>query len=126
MGSDMASTATIRQFQRFVWESLPIRREALGQEFISDIVLLAVQQWPAEELSQAAPDTPEEAEAIRSLQWDIRRMAEFIYGEERFAGFWLLGARAVIPLVVEVIRKWWRRRKDNRAKIGIWRRRWVE
>jgi hypothetical protein len=121
----MATTATIPQFQRFVWESLPIRKQAIDREFIDDIVLVAIQQWPNDELSQAAPGSPEEAEAIRRVQWDIRRILEFTYGHDRFAGYWLLGARIVIPQVAVVILKWWRRRKDNRARIGIWRRRWV-
>lgn len=121
----MASTATISQFQRYVWESLPIRKEAIDREFIDDLVLIAVQQWPAEDLSQASPGSADEAAAMRQLQWDIRRMLEFVYGEQRFNGYWILGARTVIPQAVEVIRQWWRRRKDNRAKISIWRRRWV-
>lgn len=121
----MSSTATLSQFQRYVWESLPLRREAMDQEFVDDLVLIAVQQWPNDELSQASAGSEEEAELIRRLQWDIRRLLELTYGQERFNGYWILGARIVIPQAVEVIRKWWRRRKDNRAKIGIWRRRWV-
>lgn len=122
----MSSTATIPQFQRYVWESLPIRKEAIDREFVDDLVLITIQQWPAEELSQASPGSAEEADAIRRLQWDIRRIMELTYGQDRFMGYWLLGARTVIPQLVEVIRRWWRRRKDNRAKIVIWRRRWVE
>jgi hypothetical protein len=122
----MASTATLSQFQRYVWESLPLRREALDQEFVDDLVLIAVQQWPSDELSQASPGSEEEADLIRRLHWDIRRLLELTYGQERFNGYWILGARTVIPQAVEVMLKWWRRRKDNRAKIGIWRRRWVE
>lgn len=122
----MASTSTLSQFQRFVWESLPIRREAIDHEFVDDLVLIAVQQWPSEELSQAPPGSEEEAELLRRLQWDIRRMLELTYGQERFNGYWILGARAMIPLAAEVILKWWRRRKTNQAQIGIWRRRWVE
>jgi hypothetical protein len=122
----MGTTATIPQFQRYVWESLPIRREALDREFVDDIVLAAVQQWPSDELSEAEPGSAEEADAIRSLQWDVRRILEFVYGQERFAGYWLLGGKQMIPQVAGVMLSWWRRRKDNRAKIGVWRRRWVE
>ena len=121
----MASTATIPQFQRYVWESLPIRKEAIDREFVDDIVLIAIQQWPSDEMSESSPGSAEEADLIRRLHWDIRRMLELTYGPDRFNGYWILGARIVIPQAVEVIRKWWRRRKDNRAKIGIWRRRWV-
>ena len=122
----MSSTATIPQFQRYVWESLPIRREAVDREFMDDLVLIAIQQWPSDELSQATPGSAEEADAMRQVQWDIRRIMEFTYGQERFNGYWLLGARTLIPQAVEVVRQWWRRRKDNRAKVSIWRRRWVE
>lgn len=121
----MSTTATIPQFQNYVWGSLPIRKEAIDREFVDDLVLVAVQQWPSDELSASSPGSEEEADAVRRLQWDIRRVLEFTYGQDRFSGYWILGARVVIPQAVDVMLKWWRRRKDNRAKILIWRRRWV-
>ena len=122
MGS---TTATIPQFQNYVWELLPIRKEAVGRELVDDIVLAAVQFWPNEELSQADPGSQEEATEMRRVAWSVRRVLEFIYGYDRFQGYWLMGAKSVLTMVLEIIRMWWRRRKDNRAKITIWRRKWI-
>ena len=118
-------TATLPQFQNYVWELLPIRREAVGREFVGDIVLAAVQFWPNDELSQTANGSVEEATEMRRVAWSVRRVLEFVYGRDRFQGFWLMGAKSVLSMVLEIIRMWWRRRKDNRAKITIWRRKWL-
>lgn len=94
-------------------------------EAIYDVTLVAVQCWPAELLSQTPPDTQEELVVLRALCMDIQRILTCVYGEERFKGIWLIGLSVLIPKVVDVINDWWRRRKDNRAKITMWRRKWV-
>lgn len=119
------TTATLPQFQQYVWELLPIRKEAIGRELIDDVVIAAVQFWPNEELSQIEADSEAEQAELRKVAWSVRRVLEFTYGQERFQGYWLLGARFLIPAVLEITRIWWRRRKDNRAKIAIWRRKWT-
>lgn len=119
------STATLPQFQNYVWELLPIRKEAVGRELVNDIVLAAIQFWPNEELSQADTGSPEEATEMRRVAWSVRRVLEFVYGYDRFQGYWLMGAKSVLTMVLEIIRMWWRRRKDNRAKITVWRRKWM-
>ena len=121
----MSGTSNIPQFQRYVWESLPIRREAVGREAIDDVTLVVLQFWPVETLSQAGPDTQEEVIVLRGLVIDIRRVLSFVYGAERFEGFWLIGLHALIPRVIDVTNDWWRRRKDNRAKMNAWRRKWA-
>ncbi len=102
-----------------------MRREAVGRELVNDIVLAAVQFWPNDELSQTNPGSEEEATEMRRAAWSVRRVLEFVYGHDRFQGYWLMGAKSVLSMVLEIIRMWWRRRKDNRAKITIWRRKWL-
>lgn len=118
-------TATLPQFQTYVWELLPIRKEAVGRELVNDIVLAAVQFWPNDELSESATGSAEEATEMRRVAWSVRRVLEFVYGYDRFQGYWLMGAKSVLSMILEIIRMWWRRRKDNRAKITIWRRKWI-
>lgn len=120
-----SQTATLPQFQTYVWELLPIRKEAVGRELVNDIVLAAVQFWPNDELSESATGSAEEATEMRRVAWSVRRVLEFVYGYDRFQGYWLMGAKSVLSMVLEIIRMWWRRRKDNRAKITIWRRKWI-
>ena len=119
------TTATIQQFQRYVWETLPVRKAAVGPEIVGDAVLIAVQHWPSDRLSEVDPNSPAEVDLMHRLGWDIRRILECIYGSERFVGYWLIGLRTLIPQLIDVVRVWWRKRKDNRAKIGIWRRKWA-
>lgn len=121
----MSGTSTIQQFQRYVWECLPIRKEAVDREMIDDVVLAAVQFWPVEHLAQTQPGSQEEAIVLSVLSKDIRRVLQFVYGDERFQGYYLIGLRTLIPQSVNVINQWWQSRKDNRAKINTWRRKWV-
>lgn len=121
----MSGTSNLPQFQRFVWESLPIRKEAVGREAIDDVTILAVQMWPVEHLSQTELKTAEETVVLKAACQDIRRILAFVYGEDRFKGMWILGLHSMIPAVVEVVNGWWRTRKDNRAKLTMWRRKWV-
>jgi hypothetical protein len=121
----MSGTSNLPQFQRYVWENLPIRREAVDQEVIYDVVLVAVQFWPVEHLSQTDRNSQEEAIVLSVLTNDVRRVLTFVYGDERFRGYWLIGLRSLLPQAIGVINDWWQRRKDNRAKINTWRRKWV-
>lgn len=118
-------TTTLSQFQSYVWESLPIRKAVLDREVVDDIVLLAVQQWPIEQFSSVEPGSQEEHVVLHAVAWDVRRMIELLYGHDRFVGYWLIGMRVLLPYTLEIMLKWWRKRKDNRAKIILWRRKWV-
>lgn len=121
----MGGTATIEELQRYVWELLPTRKLAINREVAHDAVIVAVQCWPVELLSQAAVGSQECVQALNSLVNDIRRILSCVYGTDRFRAYWAVGLRTLIPNAVEIIYDWWRRRKDNRAKIITWRRKWV-
>jgi hypothetical protein len=101
-----------------------MHRSIVGREVVDDAVMIAVQQWPSDELSQAASKSPEEMVLMHRLAWDVRRMMELLYGAERFLSDWMIGLRFLIPQMLGVMRDWWRRRKDNRAKVITWRRKW--
>lgn len=118
-------TSTLKQFQRYVWNRLPPRRTVAGEEVVFDIVALAVTEWPSEALSQADPESLEEFNALRTLILSIKRQAEFMYGQKRFAGLWLAILQMLIPMIVQAILDWWRQRKDHRARLLMWRRKWV-
>lgn len=121
----MSGTSSLPQFQRYVWECLPIRKEAVDREVIDDVVLVAIQCWPVEHLAQTQHGSQEELIVLSVVSADIRRILTFVYGEDRFRGYWLIGLRSLMPQVVSVINGWWQRRKDNRAKINTWRRKWM-
>lgn len=116
--------ATLQQFQNYVWEQLPPRRTAAGREVVSDLVALAVQEWPVEALSTVEPGSKEEAKALRDAAVSIKRQAEFMYGQKRFAGLWVIALQILIPIIVQKMLEWWRRRKDNQRRLLSWRRKW--
>ena len=93
----MSGTSNLPQFQRYVWECLPIRREAVDREVVDDVVLLALQLWPVEHLSKAAT-RQEESVVLAVLCKDIARIMDFVYGPERFRGYWLLALRILIQI----------------------------
>ena len=97
----------------------------MGREMVDDIVLVAVQLWPVEHLSQADANSQEQVVVLAALAADVRRILEAVYGEDRFRGYRLLGVNQAILRVIEAIHGWWHRRKDNRAKMNTWRRKWV-
>lgn len=121
----MSGTSNLPQFQRYVWESLPVRREVIGREMVDDAVLVAVQHWPTESLSECDHNSKEELVLMSDLATDISRILTVVYGDDRYRAVWLLGLRSLIYQTLAVITDWWRRRKDNRAKMTTWRRKWV-
>jgi hypothetical protein len=116
--------ATLQQFQSYIWEQLPPRRTAAGREVVADIVALAVQEWPVEELSTTEPGSKEEAKALQEAVASIKRQAEFMYGQKRFAGLWIIALQILVPIIVQHMLEWWRRRKDNKRRLLSWRRKW--
>ena len=118
-------TATIPQFQNYCWYQLPVRKQVLGQEVVFDCIVAAIQFWPVEELSQAEAGSDEETSAMHGLYKDINRILTLIWGDERFAAFNSLGLDHFMPHLLFVMLHWWRRRKENRARIIVWRRKWV-
>lgn len=121
----MSGTSTIQQFQRYVWGSLSHRREVIGREMVDDVVLVAIQLWPVEHLSQVDAKSQEQAVILAALSADVRRILEAIYGEDRFRGYRMLGLSTMVLSVISIMHDWWYRRKDNRAKMNTWRRKWV-
>ena len=119
------ATTTLQQFQEFVYDQLPPRRDRLGREAVYDAVAVAVQEWPDKELSAAAAGSPEEALATGELVKSMRRHLEVAYGEERFGVMWVIALQALLPYIIEAMLRWWRKRKENKARIRIWRRKWV-
>ena len=119
------STSNVKQFQQYMWDSLPVRRIAVGREAVDDVSLLAIQLWPVEELCQTDRCSKEEVVILADLACDIRRIMCFVYGVDAFEGLWLIGMRQIMPQLLDNMVDWWRRRKDNRAKVVLWRRRWM-
>lgn len=118
-------TKTLPQFQDYVWEQLPFQRGMLGKEVVQDVLSVAVQEWPDELLSQCAANSPEEMRVLEELKSSVKRHLQLTYGPDKFGSLWLVALQILLPIIIDQMVKWWRRRKEHRGRIRIWRRKWV-
>lgn len=116
-------SSTLQQFQEKLWNELPHQRSMLGREVVYDTIAVAIQEWPDERLAQA--DKEQEQLTIRELRASIRRHLRLMYGDEKFETMWVIALQIILPILVDQILQWWRRRKDNRSRLRMWRRKWV-
>lgn len=116
---------TLQQFQENVWNELPHQRSMLGREVVYDTIAVAIQEWPDDKLSQAEANSEGERVTIRALKDSVRRHLRLMYGEDKFESMWIIALQIILPILVDQILKWWRRRKDNRSRLRMWRRKWV-
>lgn len=118
-------TRTLEQLQEWVWSELPVRKNVAGKEAVCDAVSAAVHEWPDEELSSSPAGGEREMAAMLGLSKSVRRHMALVYGEKQFGSMWVIALQILLPLIVDLVLKWWRRRKEHRARIRVWRRKWV-
>lgn len=122
-------TTTLPQFQDYIWSQLPERqRERAGREVVNDLVAAAVQEWPDDQLSQSTSGDELEIATLTELRKTVTRHMQLMYGEKasgEYGMIWLIVLQIVLPIVIDKILEWWRKRKENRGRIRIWRRKWV-
>lgn len=121
----MRQIKTFQDFQEQIWTELPLRKHALGKEVVFDCIAVIAQEWPDEVLCQTKSGDTGEVIATEELMKTVKRHMTLTYGEQRFGSLWLLALQMILPIIVDQILRWWRRRKDNQGKLRIWRRKWV-
>lgn len=118
-------TKTLPQFQEYIWMSLPMRKHMAGKEAIYDAVAVAIQEWPDEQLSACRAGDESETVAAEELTKSVKRHLSLAYGDKKFGSLWIVALQILLPIIVDQILKWWRRRKENQGRIRLWRRKWV-
>lgn len=118
-------TRTLEQFQEWVWSELPVRKNLAGREAVFDAVSAAIHEWPDDELSSLSGGSDQEMACMLQLTKSVRRHLAFVYGDRHFASIWVPALQILLPLIVDLILKWWRRRKEHRGRLRMWRRKWV-
>jgi len=121
----MRAIKTLQDFQEFIWQGLPMRKHALGREGVYDAVAVCVQEWPDDVFCQTKSGDTGEVVATGELIKTVKRHMALTYGEQKFGTIWLLALQILLPIIVDQILRWWRRRKENQGKLRIWRRKWV-
>ena len=112
-------------FQQFVWESLPVRKEVAGREIVDDLITVLVQLWPAEFLAACERGSTGDSVCMESLAKDSERLLTVIYGDDRYRVMWMLAMNVMTHKAINLMNDWWRRRKGNRVKLEEWRKNWV-
>lgn len=102
-----------------------MRKHALGREGVYDAVAVCVQEWPDDVFCQTKSGDTGEVVATGELIKTVKRHMALTYGEQKFGTIWLLALQILLPIIVDQILRWWRRRKENQGKLRIWRRKWV-
>lgn len=118
-------TTTLPQLQEYIWEQLPHQRSMLGREAVFDAINVAIQEWPDEELCGCKSGDTAELKATEQLEGSVRRHLRLAYGAEKFDSMWIIALQILLPIIVDQLLKWWRRRKEHQGRIRIWRRKWV-
>lgn len=119
------STATLPHFSEYCWGVLPIRKHCVGREAVNDSIIAIVQYWPVERLCQCDAGSQGEAFEFLKVLRNVKKTLDFIYGEERFEGYWRMGLKSIVIQLIDITNHWWRRSKRNRANLNIWRRKWM-
>lgn len=118
-------TRTLEQFQEWIWSELPVRKNLAGKEAVFDAISAAVHEWPDEDISGFSAGSDQEMASMLKLSRSVRRHMALVYGDNKFASIWVPALQILLPLIVDLILKWWRRRKEHRARLRMWRRKWV-
>jgi hypothetical protein len=118
-------TRTLEQLQEWVWSELPIRKNLAGKEAVFDAVSAAIHEWPDEALSAARAGGDDEMASMLQLSHSVKRHMALVYGDKKFGSVWIVALQILLPIIVDLILKWWRRRKEHRARLRMWRRKWV-
>ena len=121
----MRQFRTLSDLQDYVWESLPMRKHAVGREAVSDCVAVIIQEWPDDVLEHTQSGDTGELVATQELTKTVKRHMALAYGEQKFGTIWLLALQILLPIIIDLVLRWWRSRRDNRGKIRIWRRKWI-
>ena len=125
MEAAMTLSTELLQFQEYVWESLPVRKEVAGKEIVDDLVLVLVQLWPDTYLEACDRGSSGDTVCMESLAADSERLMTVLYGDDRYRVMWMLAMNLITHKTINLMNDWWRRKKANRAKLEEWRKNWV-
>lgn len=121
----MTAEMTVEDFQDEMWDRMGPRKYVAGREAVYDLIAVAVQEWPTEDLVHVKSGSGAEIYQTDRLKQAIRRHMILTHGESKqFSFIWTLIFSAIVNEVVKVILAWWWNSDKNRGLIRKWRQRW--
>lgn len=121
----MRQIKTFQDFQESIWLALPVRKHRLGKEVVYDCIAVIVQEWPDTVLSATKSGDTGEVLATQELLKTVKRHLVLAYGEDKFGSFWIIALQVLLPVMVDHVLRWWRQHRNNKGRLRIWRRKWV-
>lgn len=118
-------TTSLPLLQEYLWDQLPEERQAVGRTVVNDLINVLVQEWPDEQLSGLNPENYAGSQPLVDLTKSVRRHLRLVYGSADFDSMLLIAIQILLPILITQLLDWWKRRKENRARLRRWRRGWV-
>lgn len=111
------------EFQKYVWGRMPVRKYLCGHNRIFDVVAVAVQEWPEEDICHSQSGDTLEVASLHSLAASCKRHLALVYGEPQWDE-WATTMGPVIYQVLWIILQWYRQKPDSVRSLGKWKWNW--
>lgn len=111
------------QFQRYVWNRLPMRKYLCGHDRVFDIVSVIVQEWPVQAIDNSRSGETGEVVALEELANSIKRHLALVYGDFQ----WDIWQHSLMPIAWQCIfttLHWYRGSDSNAQDLWRWRSKW--
>jgi hypothetical protein len=113
----------IREFQRFVWHRMPLRKYLCGHMVVFDIVAVLIQEWPADAVENSRSGDTQEVHALEDLVRSAKRHMALTYGQD----YWEVWGDSLKPVIWQacwIVLQWYRADESNAGMLRQWRHKW--
>ena len=104
-----------------IWESIPaVRRLIVGRERIDDIVTMAIENAPLEQIMASGND---QSVVLAFWEADVKRCYCLICGDEVTFGplFWIL-IGPIVQICLKKLLEWWFESHSHRVMLAGWKK----
>lgn len=116
---------TYEDFQKYIWDRLPMRKHFTGRERAMDVLAVVIQEWPDEALSETRSGDTGEVKLMEGLTKSVKRHLALVYGDRDFGSIWIMLLSVLVAQIIKLVLEWWWRDHKNQGRLRIWRRKWV-
>lgn len=101
----------------YVRGRLPVRSRLVGRERLRDLVLMAVAEWPIDQVLDAIKRNEDDRPALARTEASVRRTFEAVHGSGVLLALIL---PALVSAIVQLVLRWWLERQDRRWQLASW------
>lgn len=83
--------------------------------------MIAVTEWPIDELLSYGRGSGEEEKCLSRLSESVGRTYEAVHGHEKNYGFiWAFVLSAAVSAILQVMLRWWLEKRAHRQCMAMW------